>query len=105
MSRSFTLTPEARQNASDIWDYFAAQAGQRQADRVLARIYDDCERLATTPGLGHFRADSHDPDLKFFLVYSYLIVFRWQTRPLQVVAVIHGARDLPKILKRRAAGQ
>ena len=34
-------------NAFDIWNYVAAfKRVKRQADRVLARIYDDCERTS-----------------------------------------------------------
>ena len=34
-------------------------------------------------------------------VYSYLIVYRPDTKPLQVAAVLHGARDVAKLLLTR----
>jgi hypothetical protein len=33
--------------------------------------------------------------------YSYLIVYRSETRPLQVVAIIYGRRDVEQLLKDR----
>lgn len=39
--------------------------------------------------------------MKFFLVYSYLIVYRPETKPLQVVAILHGYRDVEPILTGR----
>jgi len=39
--------------------------------------------------------------VRFFPVYSYLIVYRPATKPLQVVAVLHGRRDVEKILRQR----
>ena len=32
------------------------------------------------------------------LVYSYLIVYRFETQPLQVIRVLHAARDVQSIL-------
>jgi hypothetical protein len=35
---------------------------------------------------------------RFFLVYSYLIVYRFETNPLQVIRVLHATRDVQSIL-------
>jgi plasmid stabilization system protein ParE len=35
---------------------------------------------------------------RFFLVYSYLIVYRHEAKPLQIVRVLHAARDVQSIL-------
>ena len=35
---------------------------------------------------------------RLFLVYSYLIVYRHETKPLQVIRVLHAARDVQSIL-------
>jgi plasmid stabilization system protein ParE len=50
--------------------------------------------------------DTGDKDLtgenvKFFAVYSYLIVYRPGTKPLEVVAIIHGRRKVEQILEVR----
>lgn len=37
----------------------------------------------------------------FFPVYSYLIVYRPNTKPLQVVSILHGRRDVEQILRGR----
>ncbi len=42
-----------------------------------------------------------DGPVKFFPVYSYLIVYRPETKPLQVVAILHGRRDLEQLLSKR----
>jgi hypothetical protein len=46
-------------------------------------------------------ATSTEHNVKFFPVYSYLIVYRPQTNPLQVVSILHGRRDVVQILKDR----
>ena len=35
---------------------------------------------------------------RFLLVYSYLIVYRHETKPLQIIRVLHAARDVQSIL-------
>ena len=58
-------------------------------------------RLAAAPGGGHWRKDLTDEPVKFFSAYSYLIVYRPETKPLQVVAILHGQRDVKRLLKDR----
>jgi len=60
----------------------------------VARIFAECRKLSRTPGIGHHRLDLLDDRHRFWSAWSYLIVYRWQVRPIQIVAVIHGARDL-----------
>ncbi len=56
------------------------------------------QRLAKSPGIGHLREDLADRRHRFFLVYSYLIVYRPGTKPLQVIRVLHAARDVRTLL-------
>ena len=44
------------------------------------------------------REESADRRHRFFLVHSYLIVYRIGTQPLQVIRVLHAARDVQSIL-------
>lgn len=36
-------------------------------------------------------------DLRFWAVRSYLVVYSERAVPLQIVAIFHGARDIPSI--------
>jgi plasmid stabilization system protein ParE len=56
------------------------------------------------PGAGHWRRDLTDESVSFFAVYSYLIVYRPEAKPLQVVAILHGSRDVERILSKRISG-
>lgn len=55
-------------------------------------------RIGSLPGIGHLRLDLADEALRFFRVYKYLIIYRPETTPVQVVRVLHGARDVQAIL-------
>ncbi len=93
----FVLTPLARRDLEEIWDYLAAD-DRHAAERVLDRIESAIAKLAKTPGMGHLRGDLADRRHRFFLVYSYLIVYRPHTRPLEIVRVLHASRDVRVLL-------
>ena len=57
------------------------------------------DQLATTPEIGHTREDLTDRPVKFWSVYSYLIVYDPASAPLAIIAVLHGARDVEQFLK------
>lgn len=101
MSSAFVLTPEAADDVLAIWTYLADTDSEAAADRIVARLYDECDRLAATPGGGHYRLDLLDQRYRFWAVWSYLVVYRWESRPLQVIAIVHGARDLQAALESR----
>ncbi len=44
--------------------------------------------------MGHFREELLDQRYKFWSVHSYVIAYRWDVSPIQVIAVVHGARWL-----------
>jgi plasmid stabilization system protein ParE len=100
----FALTPQARADLVDIWNYIAEDSVE-SADRVLGRLYAAFTRLAETPGMGHHRADLADVRHRFWTIYSYVIVYRDQASPLEIVAVVHGARQLEAFLQDRIVGQ
>ncbi|MFZ3329220.1 MAG: type II toxin-antitoxin system RelE/ParE family toxin [Candidatus Acidiferrales bacterium] len=66
-----------------------------------AAIRERIALLAGVPGRGHWRRDLTDVNVKFFPVYSYLIVYRPDTKPLQIAAILHGRRNLEETLKER----
>jgi antitoxin ParD1/3/4/toxin ParE1/3/4 len=68
---------------------------------VESVIRDKIVFLARTPGAGHWNRNLTDEPVKFFPVYSYLIVYRPETKPLQVVSILRGRRNAERILKGR----
>jgi hypothetical protein len=44
------------------------------------------------PEMGHTREDLTERPVKFWSVFSYLVVYDPASRPLTVLAVLHGAR-------------
>jgi plasmid stabilization system protein ParE len=100
----FVLTPQARADLVDIWNYIAEDSLEI-ADQVLDRLYAAFVRLAQTPGTGHHREDLADTRHRFWTAYSYVIAYRDQTRPLEIIAIVHGARQLEAFFRHRIGGQ
>jgi antitoxin ParD1/3/4 len=100
MSR-YILAPQAAQDLIDIWRYIKEQSSVTIADRVERTIRDRMGFLSSHPRAGHWRRDMTSQNVKFFSVYSYLIVYKPDTKPLQIVSILHGRRDVEKILKDR----
>lgn len=95
--KRFVLTPAAKADLIDISDYIKYDS-PTTARRVVAEIRKAMRHLAEMPGIGHIREDLADESLRFWPIYSYLIVYRPETRPLQIIRVLHGARDVRRIL-------
>ena len=101
MKSRYILSPEAALDLAGIWHYIGRNATVMIADRVERVIREKMALLAAASGVGHWRHDLTDEAVKFFPVYSYLIVYRPETTPLQVVAILHGRRDVERLLKDR----
>jgi plasmid stabilization system protein ParE len=100
MSR-YQFTPQAARDLFNIWS-FIARDNPEAADRVEAAVFRACDLLADAPLAGRIRKDATSLPLRFWLVrlYSnYLIVYDPEKKPLQIIRILHGARDLPSILK------
>ena len=98
MTRRYVLAPQAARDLVQIWRYVKREVGRETADRIGSTIRTKCVYLASFPGAGHWRHDLTSADVRFFSVYSYLIVYRPETKPLQVVTILHGSRDVAGIL-------
>jgi antitoxin ParD1/3/4/toxin ParE1/3/4 len=48
--------------------------------------------------MGHLREDLTDEPVRFWSVYSYVIVYDPETQPLQILRILHGARDVRRVL-------
>ena len=101
MGSCYVLAPEAASDLVQIWRYIKRNAGLEMAGKVESVIRAKIVDLAAAPDAGHWRRDLTDEPVKFFPVYSYLVVYRPETSPLQVVAILHGRRDVAELLKER----
>jgi toxin ParE1/3/4 len=82
---------EARSDLLTIWLH-VAERNPDAASRLLREIDKRCRLLADNPMLGRARADLR-PKLRSFAVGSYLIFYRPLRNGVEIVRVLHGARE------------
>ena len=93
----FHITDEARDDLDDVWLYIA-QDTPDTADRVENEIVDSFYLLADQPYIGHKREDLTPRDVRFWSIYSYMIVYDANTQPISIVRVLSGYRDIASLL-------
>jgi plasmid stabilization system protein ParE len=95
---SFVVSGPAAADLSDIYAWIAHDDPPTAA-RVLEELRAAMRRLAQHPGLGHVRDDLADETLKVWPVHSYLVIYRPDSSPLQVVRVLSGYRDIAALFE------
>ena len=91
--KRYVLTPSAKRDVDDIWDYIAND-NIEAADRVLDALESAMVKLANNPGVGHWRELTDKSTDFFWLFVSDRLLA--QAKPLQIVRVLH-ARVMCKV--------
>ena len=93
------FTEPAASDLDDIIDYIALD-NPAAAERVFRAIVASSKRLSEFPGLG--RPGRLSATREFAVTgLPYLIVYEVDAEAVTVLAVFHGARDLPRALAER----
>ncbi len=96
----YDVSNEAQDDLFDIWRRIADDSVEL-ADRIESEFYDLFETLGKMPGLGHPRRDLTKRHVLFFGLYSFLVVYEPDARPVRIVAVLRGKRNVKRILRER----
>ena len=96
----YVLSVDADFDLDDIWEYIAADSIDA-ADRWIGKLFDAFEALSGAPGMGHRREDLTSFPVLFWPVGAYLVIYRAERQPIEIVAVTQGSRDIPAFLRRR----
>lgn len=103
MDARYFLTALAIDDLDEIYTYISKDS-MKAAERVQAEILRSCALLGDHPWLGKrfegivSREVRIKPVAKF---PNYEIVYLPETRPLQIVAIVHGRRNISSVLGRR----
>ena len=93
MTRLFVLTPEARNDIKEIL-LDIAEDSPDTAERLRSEFYEGLQRLGRSPGIGHYHDELLSRKYRFWNFYSYVVAYVWETKLVQVISVVHGARNL-----------
>lgn len=103
MISSYRFTTEAAADLFDIWSYIAGD-NTVAADRVEGAIHDACSFVAQAPLAGQVRKNLTHRSVRFWTVQqfpNYVVVYRPDTQPVQVVRILHGKQNIQSILGER----
>ena len=92
------ITPAAEKDLVAISDYIAQVAGANVALDLCARLLATIQRIGLRPSAGFHRTELADERHRCWLAHPYVIVYRTDLRPVHIVRVLHGARDLGPLL-------
>ena len=94
----FHLSKPATKDLEGILTYIR-QRNPRAAKRVKKEFRRVMAQLADMPHKGHFREDITDKRYRFWSLYSYLIAYLPETKPVEIVRVVHGAQDIGRFFE------
>ncbi len=94
----YVLTSDAEQDLDIIKVYLLKQGGVRLVRHVFGRIHQALRFLGGKPQAGHLRPDLTAAPVKFWSVFSYLIIYDPDARPVTIVRILHASRDIAALL-------
>jgi toxin ParE1/3/4 len=89
-------SPAVENDLTDIW-LSIAKDSRRAADHFLDAIAERILQLAAFPESGPRRPDI-GADTRALTIGNYLILYRLAAERIDVVRVVHGARDISTLL-------
>lgn len=95
------LSRRARRDLDEIWEYvFLNSSSDAIADRQLELIGDGLRLLIRWPRIGRAR-DELQLGMRSLTVGDYLIFHRIARGHVMILRVLHGRRDLARLMRRR----
>lgn len=94
--RRLIWSPEAIADLGAIWDYYAATAGAKSADKLIRNIGDVVSVLEEHPHAGR-RRDELQQGLRSISIAPHVVFYRVRNNVPEIVRVLDGRRDLDDI--------
>ena len=94
---NYRLTPVAKSDLLEIWNYTVETCGVKQAEKYLVNIEIKLEQLADNPKLGRQRPEIR-PGYYSFPVGKHIIFYLHSGKHVDIIGVLHGRMDVDKNL-------
>ena len=95
--RVIVKLPRAKSDLVEIWGYIADDS-EASADTFIETVDQKFNALAGRPNMGRHRDELAD-GLRSFPVGRYVIFYRPIPKGIEIVRVLHGARDLDAVFR------
>ena len=86
MEPLYAVSAEAQDDLFEIWHRIADDS-VRLANRIEDEFYELFASLGRMPRQGHARKDITSQPVLFFPLYSFLVVYQPEARPIRILAV------------------
>lgn len=90
-------TPTALNQLAVICDYLAKDS-PFFAEKLAVKIFEAAERLNVDARVGWMLSEFERDDIRELLVHSYRIVYRIKNEECYIVSILHGSRDIRKLI-------
>jgi plasmid stabilization system protein ParE len=101
MEPAYDVSDDAQNDLVEIWLRIAEDSVDL-ANRIEREFHELFASLAKMPRLGHRRGDLTKRSVLFFPMYSFVIVYQPDLKPIRILAVLRGKRDARRILRERS---
>ncbi len=91
------ISPRASADLIEIWSYIADDS-VANADAFIDKMYETIQLLANKPGSGRHREELA-PGIQSFPFGRYIIFYRVVSSAIEIIRVLHGARDIENIFE------
>jgi antitoxin ParD1/3/4/toxin ParE1/3/4 len=96
----WVLSPLAQGDLIETLEYVAEESASLEvAERLLSDLEAAFVRLEAMPRMGSLRKHLTGNVVRWWPVRGYLVVYDPSAKPLRILRVIHGARDLERIFR------
>ena len=92
--RQIRLAATAQADLIEIWLNLTEYRGNDASDKIIDNLAATYETLAQFPEMGR-RRDELFPGYRSFTVSPYLIFYQLRPDEIEIIRVLHGARNLP----------
>jgi plasmid stabilization system protein ParE len=100
MASLYDVSNQAQNDLFEIWRCIAEDS-VGLADRIDNEFHELFQPLAEMPRQGHTRNDLTKRPVLFFPLYSFLVIYQPESRPIRIRAVLRGSRNVKRILRER----
>lgn len=91
------LSPLARADLDEIWNYTENRWNVIQAERYVRQLVSAMEAIAEDPAIGR-ACDEVRAGYFRYKVGSHIVFYRLRTTGIEVVRILHERRDFDRVL-------
>jgi toxin ParE1/3/4 len=93
MTVKFNITPRAKADLNNIWDYTVDTWSEEQANKYITALFERFGWISMQPYVGKHRVDIHD-DYYCFSQGQHVIFYLIRDNSIDIIGVPHRSMDI-----------